>query len=102
MALLIFPHDSNLDPQLAALLDPDLRREVADKVNHAVLSRQSDRNEAAIRHLVRLRQWAENSAREAAPTGKGGSSLPEHIDLGLNTGDLNTSQENGHEPMVVS
>lgn len=93
MALLIFPHD-NLDPQLAALLDPDLRREVADKVNKAILYRQTERREAAIRHLVRMRQWAENSARDNK------KSLPEHIDLGLNADP--DGNEDGHEPMIVS
>ena len=106
MALLIFPHDNSLEPELAALLDPNLRREVAVKVNHAVLRRQADRHEAAIRQLVRMRQWAENSAREAGPAngGKGaaaGSALPDYIDLGLVAADTN-GQENGHEPMIVT
>jgi Ran binding protein in the microtubule-organising centre. len=40
MALIIFPHNS-LQPELAALLSPDLRRTVAYKVNMAMLRRRS-------------------------------------------------------------
>ncbi|KAH8678917.1 CTLH/CRA C-terminal to lish motif domain-containing protein [Tricladium varicosporioides] len=91
MALLVFPPD-NLEPQLAALLKPDLRREVADRVNKAILSCQNQKRDAAIRNLVRLRAWAENSARDAK------IDMPAHIDLGL---DGDNHQENGHEPMIT-
>lgn len=98
MALLLFPSDS-LEPRLASLLQPDLRREVADSVNRAILERQSQRREAAIRHLVRMRVWAENTAREKR------KDLPSHIDIGLK-GDESTSHtagvENGHEPMITT
>ncbi|KOS20626.1 Glucose-induced degradation protein 8 -like protein [Escovopsis weberi] len=67
MALLLFPPE-NLQPQLAALLNPDLRRDAADKVNRAILERQSARREAAIRHLVKMRAWAESTARKTAMT----------------------------------
>jgi hypothetical protein len=63
MALLVYPHDT-LDPQLAELLQPTLRSEVASQVNEAVLRRQYNRQGAAICHLVRMRAWAESSARE--------------------------------------
>lgn len=100
MALLLFPPET-LEPQLAALLDPDLRREAANKVNRAILERQSTRREAAIRHLVRLRAWAENTAREQ------GTLLPVSLDIGLRGSDpANNSfrslyPENGHDPMVT-
>ena len=42
MALLIFPPDS-LEPPLAALLQPELRRTVADRVNKAILTVQNAR-----------------------------------------------------------
>ncbi|KAK2593500.1 hypothetical protein QQS21_008816 [Conoideocrella luteorostrata] len=100
MALLLFPPDG-LEPQLAALLDPELRRAAADSVNKAVLEKQSARREAAIRHLVKLRAWAENSAREK------GLNLPDRLDIGLK-GDEQDQQslthppvENTHEPMVT-
>ncbi|KAF6825332.1 ran binding protein in the microtubule-organising centre [Colletotrichum musicola] len=89
MALLIFPHN-NLEPQLAAILHPDLRRDVADDVNKAILQRQSERREAAIRQLVKLRAWAENTARADK------KALPERISLGLH-GDENE----GHDPMMM-
>ena len=101
MALLLFSPE-NLEPQLAALLNPGLRRDAADHVNRAILERQSARREAAIRHLVKMRAWAENTARDK------GSSLPDRIDIGLR-GEEPDSQsrrqlnaENGHEPMVTS
>lgn len=100
MALLLFPADS-LEPRLAALLHPDLRREVADNVNRAILERRSQRREAAIRQLVRMRVWAENAAREK------GKSIPERLDIGLNSDNsgpsrLSTESENDHEPMITT
>ncbi|TEA19412.1 Glucose-induced degradation protein 8-like protein [Colletotrichum sidae] len=77
MALLVFPHN-DLEPELAAILHPDLRRNVADDVNKAILQRQSERREAAIRQLVKMRAWAESAARAEK---KG---IPERIGLGLN------------------
>lgn len=63
MALLVFPAE-NLEPQLAVLLHPDLRRQVADRVNKAVLDGENRRRDAAIRNLCRLRMWAENQVRK--------------------------------------
>lgn len=93
MALLLFPADS-LEPRLAALLHPDLRREVADNVNRAILERQSDRREAAIRQLVRMRVWAENAAREK------GKPLPDRLSIGLSSEA--TQSENGHDAMITT
>lgn len=97
MALLLFPRDS-LEPPLAALLSPDLRREVAEEVNQAILKRQSQRREAAIRRLVQLRTWAENTARERS------NDLPDRLDIGLNGEDESRplSATNGHEPMITT
>ena len=92
MALLVFPPD-NLEPQLAALLHPDLRRVVADRVNKAILQCQAQRRDAAIRNLVRLRAWAENTARDHK------KDLPARIELGLDETD--EMQENGHELMIT-
>ncbi|KAK3358579.1 CTLH/CRA C-terminal to lish motif domain-containing protein [Lasiosphaeria ovina] len=99
MALLFFPHD-NLQPELAALLHSDLRRNTAIKVNEAVLVRQTQRREAAIRNLVRMRAWAETSVRA-----KKKGDLPDRIELGLNGDDndyLEGVHENGHEPMITT
>jgi glucose-induced degradation protein 8 len=101
MALLLFPAES-LEPQIAALLSPNLRRDAADSVNKAILERQSRRRDAAIRKLVRMRTWAENAARDK------GMALPERLDIGLhgddadNWGHHGLSSENGHEPMVTT
>ncbi|KAM3432940.1 hypothetical protein NHJ13734_006636 [Beauveria thailandica] len=97
MALLLFPPET-LEPQLAALLKPDLRRDAADKVNRAILERQSTRREAAIRQLVKMRAWAESAARDR------GVNLPDRLDVGLNADDTDRRQanpENGHEPMLT-
>ncbi len=93
MALLIFPHDS-LQPELAALLSSDLRRMTATKVNEAVLLRQNQRREAAIRQLMRMRAWAETSAR------RNKKDLPESIELGLNADNM--EYESGHEAMITT
>lgn len=101
MALLLFPPET-LEPQLAALLNPDLRRDAADSVNRAILERQSTRREAAIRHLVRMRAWAENAAREQ------GALSSERLDIGLKGSSSESSSQpqshagNGHEPMITT
>jgi hypothetical protein len=94
MALLVFDKN-NLEPQLAALLHPDLRRSVADRVNKAILTSQNQRRDAAIRNLVRLRAWAENTARDRK------KDLPARIELGLDSENRDEMQENGHEPMIT-
>jgi hypothetical protein len=76
MALLIFPPDE-LAPPLKALLDPDLRRSVANRVNEAILLDQGMRREASIRRLLRLRAWSEQKAREAK------KDIPEKLSFGL-------------------
>lgn len=97
MSLLIFPHN-DLKPELAALLNPNLRRVVADDVNKAILARQNQRREAAIRNLVKMRAWAEQTARDNK------KDIPSRIDLGIHGTDNadGISHENGHEPMITS
>jgi hypothetical protein len=96
MALLIFPADK-LEPQLAELLHPDLRKSVADRVNKAILLSQGQRRDAAIRNLVKLRSWAENSAREAK------KDIPGHLDLCLDADiqGMGSSHESCSDPMVT-
>jgi hypothetical protein len=94
MALLVFPQD-NLEPQLAALLHPDLRRSVADRVNKAILISQNQRRDAKIRDVVRLRAWAEDEARKCK------KDLPARIELGLDADDRDDMHGNGHEPMIT-
>ncbi|KAH7322950.1 CTLH/CRA C-terminal to lish motif domain-containing protein [Stachybotrys elegans] len=101
MALLLFPPDA-LDPQLAELLDPSLRREAADSVNRAILDRQSQRRETAIRQIVKMRAWAETAARDK------GKDLPTKLAIGLYTDEdsyLNSqlvNPDNGLDPMVTT
>ena len=79
MSLLIFPPD-NLAPPLAALLDPNLRKDVAKRVNEAILTSQGERTRSKLLELVRTRAWAEKKARDAK------KDLPERIGLGLDKG----------------
>ncbi|AEO70929.1 b1b88997-27cb-4437-9b55-c9c9257f15d2 [Thermothielavioides terrestris] len=100
MSLLLFPHDK-LQPELAALLDSDFRRTTAAKVNEAVLLQQNQRREAAIRQFVRMRAWAETSARAQK------KDLPESLDVGLDadkeeSGDNGDNDNNGDEPMMTT
>ncbi|KAI1322926.1 ran binding protein in the microtubule-organising centre [Xylariaceae sp. FL0255] len=99
MSLLVFPQDDNLNPSLSALLQPGLRREVADQVNQAILDSQSLRKETAIRQLVQLRAWSEDIVRRETK-----KDLPSKIELGLD-GDSTESPDNtqnGHEPMITT
>lgn len=98
MMLLMIPQDS-LDPPLAALLDPSLRQDAAERVNNAILARRSRRTIAGIRNLVKMRCWAENKTREL------GLSVPEKLDIGLHGEESDGSDqsgENGHEPMITT
>lgn len=85
MALLIFPPD-NLAPPLAALLDPALRQEVAQRVNQALLLSQGERSKATLYDLVNYRSWASQKAIQAKK-----EHLPERIELGFDPA------HNGHE-----
>lgn len=90
MALILFKPEQ-LEPQLAALLKPGLRKGVADKVNDAILLSQCQRREAAIRELVRLRAWAEDTARSSR------KDLPAQLSLGLE----NSDDKEEHDAMVT-
>jgi len=90
MSLLIFLPADTLQPQLAELLQPALRRQVASRVNEAILTSMGTRGEARMRGLVRLRLWAETKAREA------GKDLPPSLPLGLQDGDASSGQVNGN------
>jgi hypothetical protein len=99
MSLLVFPQDESLDPSLSALLQPGLRRDVADQVNQAILATQQQRKEAAIRQLVQMRAWSEEVIRKEAK-----KDLPASIELGLDGDDVDQHDgaQNGHEPMITT
>lgn len=88
MTLVVFRRE-DLDHDAAALLHPNLRREVADMVNKAVLVKQGQRREVAIRQLLTMRAWAEATAR------KDKHDLPDKIELGLDSDDIG-------EPMTIT
>ncbi|KAI1383648.1 CTLH/CRA C-terminal to lish motif domain-containing protein [Hypoxylon trugodes] len=98
MSLLVFDHD-NLDPSLKALLHPDLRKNVADEVNKAILESQNQRRDAAIRHLVQMRAWSEDIVRKESK-----KDLPSRIELGLDGDDSDKAGgiENGHDAMITT
>lgn len=93
MALLIFPPGDNLAPQLAELIDPSLRKQVANRVNEAILHSQGAKREARLRSLVKLRAWSEKKAREM------GRDLPDRLGIGLD-GSGRTENGKGNESGV--
>jgi hypothetical protein len=94
MSLLVFSPDS-LSPQIAALLKPDLRREVADRVNQAILKRQGSSVEARIKEWVRARTWAEQYARKTK------KDIPARIPIGLD-GDEEIEDEDMNGDAMVT
>ena len=98
MALLIFS-PADLTPPLKALLEPELRKTVANRVNETILSGQGMRRDAMIRKLVKLRLWSEKKAREAK------KDLPSHLSVGLDPPEKSqngSSEDNGDgEPMAT-
>jgi hypothetical protein len=103
LALLIFPSD-NLAPGLASLLDPTLRKDIATRVNEAILENQGARKEARLRGLVKLRAFAENKARESK------KDIPDKLDIGLinethdstRNSNANNGASNGASDTVMS
>ena len=89
LALLIFPADI-LSPALASLLDPSLRKDIATRVNEAILQSQGARKEARLRNLVKLRAFAENKARESK------KDIPEKLDIGLVADTHNDNQHSNN------
>ncbi|RDI78398.1 hypothetical protein Vi05172_g11614 [Venturia inaequalis] len=89
MALLVFTPDPS-NPQDAELLKPDLRMEVADRVNQAILARQGTSVEAKIKEWIRARAWSENQARRTK------KEIPHNMRLGL---DGDTEGDSDDEPM---
>ena len=89
LSLLIFPSE-NLAPSLAPLLQPDLRKDIATKVNEAILQNQGAHKEARLRNLVKLRAWAEQKARESK------KNIPDKLDIGLD------GNENGNNNVSAS
>ena len=85
MALLIFDPDKLTRP-LAALLEPELRQDISQRVNQALLASRGERTKAALYDLVNHRSWANQKAVEAKK-----EHLPDRIELGFDP------IPNGHE-----
>jgi len=81
MCLVVFNHDK-LQPDIRKLLDTNLRREIAEQVNDAILCSQKEPSEVQIRHLMQVRQWAEQKCREMC------KKIPSRIPLGLSPDDM--------------
>ncbi|CAK7274271.1 hypothetical protein SEPCBS57363_006078 [Sporothrix epigloea] len=95
MVMLFFAPDKQPDPQ-KKLLSPKLREDVASQVNKAMLYHHSKRREAAIRHVVKTRAWAENVARDSK------NDLPGVINLGLNPTANNVAHDHDNEAMITT
>lgn len=99
MALLIFTQDSNPPPQLAGLLDTELRQTVAARVNEELLRGQGCQSQTKLKSLVKLRAWAEKRAREQ------GRDIPEYLDIWgappCAAEDTEMGQDGGAEPMAT-
>ena len=85
MALLIFDPDK-LTPPLAALLEPELRQEVGQRVNQALLASRGERTKATLYDLVNHRSWANQKAMEAKK-----EHLPDYIEISSDP------TQNGHD-----
>lgn len=80
MCLVVFSHDK-LQPDVRKLLDTNLRRQIAEQVNDAILRSQKEPSDVQIRLLVQVRQWAEQKSREMR------KNIPARISLGLSSDD---------------
>ena len=84
MALLCFPPDQ-LESPLVELMDPEMRKGVAVKVNEAILRAQGVQPESKVRGLVRLRAWSEMAAARSDGRAK---EIPKmNIGLGMAEGN---------------
>jgi len=73
--LLIFAKDPNAPPMISELLDTELRRKVATRVNEALLKSQGCRSQDKLKSLVQFRAWTERIAREQD------RDIPENLDI---------------------
>lgn len=91
MSLIVYTHDK-LEPPLLALLDPQLKQDVAERVNKAILKSLGRNSEAKIKALIKLRTWAEQKARDA-----GKDIVPPTLNIGLDQDIVASHDEAMHE-----
>jgi hypothetical protein len=89
MCLIAFAPDK-VPPHIAALLDPQLKQDVADMVNKTILERYEKSKEARIKALIKLRTWSEQKARDQR------KDLPATLPIGLE-GDQNAGRHEDGE-----
>jgi len=77
MALLIFK-PGGVHASLAHLLEPELRRIVAKRVNESILLSMGADHRGRLYELIKTREWAENRVRR-----KNSTCIPEKLDVGL-------------------
>ena len=91
MSLIVYTHDK-LEPPLLALLEPQLKQNVAERVNKAILRSLGRNSEAKINALIKLRTWAEQKARDA-----GKDIVPPTLNIGLDQDKATNHDEAMHE-----
>lgn len=93
LSLLIFPSE-NLSSSLSGLLGPELRKNIANRVNEAILQSQGARRHAKISSVVHAWGWAEQKAREAK------KDIPAKLDIGLEDGDDDRDNDGSKQASV--
>ena len=88
MALLVF-EEMKLTPPLEAILNPQLRIDVAKQVNEAILRANGEPAGARLVELLKTRVWAESEARRL------GKPLPDRMDISLDPPDGSNAEGNG-------
>lgn len=86
MCLIAFAPDK-LTPELNALLEPQLKQNVAEMVNQAILDSYGRNKEPRIKALIKLRAWAETKARESR------KELPPTLGIGIDEAQNGASQD---------
>ena len=81
MCLVVF-NQNKLQPDIRKLLDKDLRLQIADQVNEAILISANECSENQVRSLLKARTWSEQKCRETR------KSIPQKIPLGLSPDEM--------------
>jgi hypothetical protein len=81
MCLVVFNQDK-LQPDIQKLLDKNLRLQIADQVNEAILLSANEYSENQVRSLLKSRLWAEQKCREMR------KNIPQKIPLGLSPDEM--------------
>ena len=91
MAILVFP-PGQIHPSLAHILEPGLRKDVAKRVNEAMLSSLGEDRRTRLYELVKTREWVEKKARDA------NRKLPFRMEIGLDSAETPYGSAAGLHP----